>query len=88
MLFHRSGPQAGQPRGYAFVTYKESKDAEKAKNVLHNLKLGSKHLVVRWAHSITEVCGIINIFFSFSTNLYSAVHENSFFFNGSIFCFY
>lgn len=21
MLFHKSGPQIGQPRGYAFVTY-------------------------------------------------------------------
>lgn len=21
MLFHKSGPQVGQPRGYAFVTY-------------------------------------------------------------------
>lgn len=23
MLFHKSGPQVGQPRGYAFVTYQE-----------------------------------------------------------------
>lgn len=23
MLFHKSGPQVGQPRGYAFVTYKD-----------------------------------------------------------------
>ena len=26
-LFHRSGPQIGQPRGYAFVTYKTERDA-------------------------------------------------------------
>lgn len=23
VLFHKSGPQCGQPRGYAFVTYKD-----------------------------------------------------------------
>ncbi|XP_015591750.1 probable RNA-binding protein 18 isoform X2 [Cephus cinctus] len=54
LLFHRSGPQAGQPRGYAFVTYKNSEDAEKAKDTLHNLKVGAKNIVVRWAHSVNE----------------------------------
>ncbi|XP_035731876.1 probable RNA-binding protein 18 [Vespa mandarinia] len=54
LLFHRSGPQAGQPRGYAFVTYKKIEDAEAAKDALHNLKVGAKNIVVRWAHSVTE----------------------------------
>jgi len=54
-LFHRSGPQAGQPRGYAFVTYKVIQDAKRAKDALHNLKVGSKNIIVRWAHSVTEV---------------------------------
>ncbi|KAL2721551.1 putative RNA-binding protein 18 [Vespula maculifrons] len=54
LLFHRSGPQAGQPRGYAFVTYKTIEDAEAAKDALHNLKVGAKNIVVRWAHSVTE----------------------------------
>jgi len=54
LLFHRSGPQAGQPRGYAFVTYKEAYDAERAKNTLHNARLGTKNIVVRWAHSVSE----------------------------------
>nr|XP_033333296.1 probable RNA-binding protein 18 isoform X1 [Megalopta genalis]XP_033333297.1 probable RNA-binding protein 18 isoform X1 [Megalopta genalis] len=55
LLFHRSGPQAGQPRGYAFVTYKTVQDAETAKDALHNLKVGAKNIIVRWAHSVTEV---------------------------------
>ncbi|XP_015436102.1 PREDICTED: probable RNA-binding protein 18 [Dufourea novaeangliae] len=54
LLFHRSGPQAGQPRGYAFVTYKTVQDAEAAKDALHNLKVGAKNIIVRWAHSVSE----------------------------------
>ncbi|KAL2734235.1 putative RNA-binding protein 18 [Vespula squamosa] len=40
--------------GYAFVTYKTIEDAEAAKDALHNLKVGAKNIVVRWAHSVTE----------------------------------
>ncbi|XP_012262591.2 probable RNA-binding protein 18 isoform X2 [Athalia rosae] len=54
LLFHRSGPQAGQPRGYAFVTYETSCDAVRAKHALHNVKIGAKTIVVRWAHSVNE----------------------------------
>ncbi|XP_033226572.1 probable RNA-binding protein 18 [Belonocnema kinseyi] len=54
LLFHRSGPQAGQPRGYAFVTYKTGEDAEAAMDALHNLRIGAKNIVVRWAHSVNE----------------------------------
>ncbi|XP_001604239.2 probable RNA-binding protein 18 [Nasonia vitripennis] len=52
LLFHRSGPQAGQSRGYAFVTYKTARDAESAMETLQNLRVGSKNIVVRYAHSI------------------------------------
>ncbi|XP_008545552.1 probable RNA-binding protein 18 [Microplitis demolitor] len=55
LLFHRSGPQAGQPRGYAFVTYATVEDAEKAKGILHNAKIGCKNVIVRWAHTVSEV---------------------------------
>lgn len=55
LLFHRSGPQAGLPRGYAFVTYKSVRDAELALEALQHLKVGSKNIVVRYAHSINEV---------------------------------
>ncbi|XP_066603421.1 probable RNA-binding protein 18 isoform X2 [Prorops nasuta] len=54
LLFHRFGPQAGQPRGYAFVTYKRVEDAEVAKDALNNLRIGAKNMVVRYAHSVTE----------------------------------
>ncbi|OAD58002.1 putative RNA-binding protein 18 [Eufriesea mexicana] len=49
-----TSPQAGQPRGYAFVTYKTIQDAKAAKDALHNLKVGAKNIIVRWAHSVTE----------------------------------
>ncbi|XP_067001543.1 probable RNA-binding protein 18 [Anabrus simplex] len=52
LLFHRSGPLAGQPRGYAFVTYSTSEDANKAKEKLDGTMLGYKHVVVRWANSV------------------------------------
>ncbi|XP_014210298.1 probable RNA-binding protein 18 [Copidosoma floridanum] len=54
LLFHRSGPQAGLPRGYAFVTYKTANDAENAMETLQNLKVGCKNIVVRYAHSVNE----------------------------------
>ncbi|KAJ4446900.1 hypothetical protein ANN_13601 [Periplaneta americana] len=57
LLFHRSGPSAGQPRGYAFVTYSSSEDAAKAKDSLDGTLMGCKRVVVRWANSISKVTG-------------------------------
>ncbi|XP_069696848.1 probable RNA-binding protein 18 [Periplaneta americana] len=54
LLFHRSGPSAGQPRGYAFVTYSSSEDAAKAKDSLDGTLMGCKRVVVRWANSISK----------------------------------
>ncbi|XP_044750512.1 probable RNA-binding protein 18 [Coccinella septempunctata] len=54
LLFHRTGPQAGQPRGYAFVTYMKEEDALKAKDKLHNMLVGQKKIIVAWAHSIND----------------------------------
>ncbi|KAK7865095.1 hypothetical protein R5R35_014630 [Gryllus longicercus] len=54
LLFHRSGPLAGQPRGYAFVTYSTSEDAVKAKDCLNGVLLGCKRIVVRWANSVSK----------------------------------
>lgn len=51
MLFHRSGPLSGQPRGYAFVTYTRKEDAVKAK-AMHNTLVGNKNIIVTWAHSV------------------------------------
>lgn len=49
MLFHRSGPNAGQPRGFAFVTYKLKQDAINAMNSLNGQLLGSKRICVKFA---------------------------------------
>ncbi|KAG5889928.1 hypothetical protein JTB14_010078 [Gonioctena quinquepunctata] len=54
LIFHRSGPQAGLPRGYAFVTYTKKKDAETAKNLLNGSLVGQKKIVVTSAHSVNN----------------------------------
>lgn len=54
LLFHRSGPLAGQPRGYAFVTYSAKEDAGKAKDILDGKMVGSKKIVVRWANNVSK----------------------------------
>lgn len=62
LIFHRSGPLIGQPRGYAFVTYAKSQDALKAKNSLNGKLVGQKNLTVTWAHSaeyVSIICSII-----------------------------
>lgn len=55
LIFHRSGPQAGQPKGYAFVTYSKPDEAVSAKIILHNTLVGQKVVSVKWAHSINLV---------------------------------
>ncbi|XP_022914293.1 probable RNA-binding protein 18 [Onthophagus taurus] len=52
LLFHRSGPLAGQPRGYAFVTYVNKSDAQTAITNLHNVAVGLKKIIVTWANSV------------------------------------
>lgn len=54
LLFHRSGPLAGFPRGYAFCTYKRTEDAISAKHHLDRQLIGSKQITVRWAHSMSK----------------------------------
>ncbi|XP_023016116.1 probable RNA-binding protein 18 [Leptinotarsa decemlineata] len=54
LIFHRNGPQAGLPRGYAFVTYIRKEDALSAKNALNNLHVGEKSIIVTWAHSMNN----------------------------------
>uniref|UniRef100_A0A1E1WKW3 RRM domain-containing protein n=2 Tax=Pectinophora gossypiella TaxID=13191 RepID=A0A1E1WKW3_PECGO len=54
MLFHRSGPNAGQPRGFAFVTYKVRQDAIKAMNSLNGQQLGCKRICVKFAKNTGE----------------------------------
>nr|XP_014284051.1 probable RNA-binding protein 18 isoform X2 [Halyomorpha halys] len=54
LLFHKSGPLAGQPRGYGFVTFKSKEDAESMMKELDGKKIGSKHISVKWAHSLEK----------------------------------
>lgn len=54
MLFHRSGPMAGYPRGYAFVTYDRQQDSERALEMLNGKMIGDKHMVVRWAKNVNR----------------------------------
>lgn len=55
LLFHRSGPLVGQPRGYAFVTYSSKDEATLAKQILHNILVGNRKINVTWAHSVNNV---------------------------------
>ncbi|KAJ8983693.1 hypothetical protein NQ317_003483 [Molorchus minor] len=54
LIFHRNGPLAGQPRGYAFVTYSKKEEAVTAKDKLNNLLVGQKNVVVTWAHAVNN----------------------------------
>lgn len=55
LLFHRTGPLAGQPRGYAFVTYRNKEDALRAKEILNNALVGQRSIMVTWAYSVNNV---------------------------------
>lgn len=54
-LYHRSGPQAGQPRGYAFVTFKSPDCAQAAMNTLDGKNVLGRRMAVKWAHAQDEV---------------------------------
>lgn len=55
LIFHRTGSLAGQPKGYAFVTYSKQEEAVTAKKVLHSTLVGQKVISVMWAHTINIV---------------------------------
>ncbi|XP_013194837.1 probable RNA-binding protein 18 [Amyelois transitella] len=54
MLFHRTGPNFGQPRGFAFVTYKLKQDAINAMKSLNGQLLGGKRICVKFAKNTSE----------------------------------
>ncbi|KAL1458269.1 hypothetical protein WDU94_008431 [Cyamophila willieti] len=54
MLFHRTGPLAGQPRGYAFATYENKENAKRCMDKLNASKLGTRVIVVKYAHSMSK----------------------------------
>lgn len=64
MLFHRSGPNAGQPRGFAFVTFKLRQDAIKAMNSLNGQMLGTKRISVKFAkNTVSWIYLLMHILF-------------------------
>ncbi|GAA5976360.1 hypothetical protein JCM5350_001432 [Sporobolomyces pararoseus] len=48
-LFHKSGPQKGKPRGYAFIDYSTKEESLKAMNTLHDKVLRGRKLIVSLA---------------------------------------
>ncbi|GAA6059228.1 hypothetical protein JCM10212_006621 [Sporobolomyces blumeae] len=48
-LFHKTGPQRGKPRGYAFVEYGTSEEAKRAISALHERVFRGRKLVVSLA---------------------------------------
>jgi len=49
-LFHRSGPNAGLPRGYAFVEFKDRRSAESCMSALDGKRVLERPLTIRWAY--------------------------------------
>lgn len=52
---HTSGPLAGKPRGYAFISYATHEEAVRARQVLSRAVLGGARLDARWAHEHVPV---------------------------------
>ena len=63
-LFHKIGPQAGQPRGYAFLTFAKREEAIKARREFDGKMLLGRTLLVKPARSVNKVL-IIHILKSF-----------------------
>jgi len=53
-LFHKIGPQAGQPRGYAFLTFTKRDDAIKARREFDGKTLLGRTLLVKPARSVSH----------------------------------
>jgi len=53
-LFHKIGPQAGQPRGYAFLTLTKRDDAIKARREFDGETLLGRTLLLKPARSVSH----------------------------------
>lgn len=58
-LFHKIGPQAGQPRGYAFLTFSKREEAIKARKEFDGKILLGRTLLVKPARSVHKVGTLI-----------------------------
>ncbi|KAI3475497.1 hypothetical protein L1887_63121 [Cichorium endivia] len=53
-LFHKSGPQRGQPRGYAFVEYAHADEALRALAATHGKTLRGRRIAVSFASKTAD----------------------------------
>lgn len=53
-LFHKIGPQAGQPRGYAFLTFSKREEAIRARKEFDGKSLLGRTLLVKPARSVQK----------------------------------
>ncbi|XP_043220106.1 probable RNA-binding protein 18 [Amphibalanus amphitrite] len=49
-MLNGAGPQAGRPRGYAFISYSTHREADLGRRRLNGARLGGVPLVCRWAN--------------------------------------
>lgn len=54
-LFHKSGPQKGEPRGYAFIAYDNTDSAERARQSLDGKMAVGKKLAVKYASATRDM---------------------------------
>ncbi|GAA5899664.1 hypothetical protein JCM8208_000622 [Rhodotorula glutinis] len=54
-LFHKTGPQKGKPRGYAFVEYSSAEEAKRAQQTLHDRLFRGRKMMVSFASEQQEV---------------------------------
>ena len=58
-LFHKIGPQAGQPRGYAFLTFSKREEAIRARKEFDGKSLLGRTLLVKPARSVHKVSDLL-----------------------------
>lgn len=55
-IFHRSGPQKGKPKGYAFVELLQKEEAEKAKKSLDGRVVKGREMRISYATIVRVSC--------------------------------
>jgi RNA recognition motif-containing protein len=56
-IFHRSGPQKGKPKGYAFVELVEKEGADKAKKALDGRSIKGREVHISYATVVSSSKG-------------------------------
>eukprot|EP01041_Mallomonas_annulata_P004582 gene4582-9107_t len=54
-MWHRFGPQKGQPKGFAFIEFSTKEECEKAVKSLHLSKLRGRKVVVRMSDQVKDM---------------------------------